>query len=346
MDHALPLGPTGEFDLIKRYFVRPQRPGRAVLGIGDDCALIDPPSGLWAVSTDMLVEGRHFFPEVDPQTLGHKALAVNLSDLAAMGARPVSFTLALALPTADARWLEGFSQGLFALAQAESCELVGGDTTRGPLNVCITVMGEVPAQTALRRSGARAGDDLWVSGHLGGAAWAVSHRLKTGGWRPPAGIELAVFEDALERLHRPQARVALGLALRGLAHAAIDLSDGLTGDVAHVLERSGQACGVSLGALLQLETLPLHPVLRALPLDEAQRFALAGGDDYELLFTAPAVHREALQALAHRLQLPLTCIGRIEATPGLRAVNALGQVTPLSWPSHDHFAPESSRSPP
>lgn len=346
MDPVLPGGPAGEFDLIKRYFVRPQRPGRAVLGIGDDCALIDPPSGVWAVSMDMLVEGRHFFPEVDPQALGHKALAVNLSDLAAMGARPVSFTLALALPRADARWLERFSRGLFALAQSESCELVGGDTTRGPLNVCITVMGEVPAQAALRRSGARAGDDLWVSGQLGGAAWAVSHRMKTGAWSRPADIDPVVFQDALERLHRPQARVALGLALRGLAHAAIDLSDGLTGDLAHVLERSGQACGLSLGASLQVEALPLHPVLHALPLDEALQLALAGGDDYELLFTAPVAHREALQTLAHRLQMSLTCIGCIEATPGMRAVDERGRVTPLSWPSHDHFAPESTRSSP
>jgi thiamine-monophosphate kinase len=337
--------PIGEFELIARYFARPQRPdvagpqrpGRAVLGIGDDCALLAPPQGLWAVSTDMLVEGRHFFPEVDPQALGHKALAVNLSDLAAMGAQPVAFTLALALPSADERWLSGFSAGLLALADAHDCELVGGDTTRGPLNVCITVMGDVPPGQALRRDGARVGDDLWVSGRLGGAAWAVAHRTQTGGWSRPPALSARTFEDALERLHRPRPRVALGLALRGLAHAAIDLSDGLSGDLVHVLERSGQACSATLGALLYADALPLDPVLQGLPQEAALKYALAGGDDYELLFAVPPARRDAVQALAGRLQIPLTRIGEIQPRPGIHRIDASGRVEPLSWSAHDHF---------
>ncbi|HYF60456.1 MAG TPA: thiamine-phosphate kinase, partial [Burkholderiaceae bacterium] len=242
------MAAPGEFELIRRFFERPAAAGRARLGIGDDCALLDVPGGeSLAVSTDMLVEGRHFFPDVDPEALGHKALAVNLSDLAAMGARPLGFTLALALPAADEAWLEAFSRGLFALADAQGCELVGGDTTRGPLALCVTVHGTVPPALALRRDGARAGDDLWVSGALGAAALAVERRLR--GEPVPAG--------ALARLDRPEPRVALGLGLRGLARAAIDLSDGLAGDLGHVLARSSEAAGVPLGAALERDALPV-----------------------------------------------------------------------------------------
>ena len=250
------MAAPGEFELIRRFFERPAAAGRARLGIGDDCALLDVPGGeSLAVSTDMLVEGRHFFPDVDPEALGHKALAVNLSDLAAMGARPLGFTLALALPAADEAWLEAFSRGLFALADAQGCELVGGDTTRGPLALCVTVHGTVPPALALRRDGARAGDDLWVSGALGAAALAVERRLR--GEPVPAG--------ALARLDRPEPRVALGLGLRGLARAAIDLSDGLAGDLGHVLARSSAAAGVPLGAALERDALPVATICSASP---------------------------------------------------------------------------------
>ncbi|RYY92661.1 MAG: thiamine-phosphate kinase, partial [Comamonadaceae bacterium] len=218
----------GEFDLIARYFDRPVR--RSPLGIGDDCALLQPAPGMQlAVTSDMLVEGRHFLSTVDPRKLGHKALAVNLSDLAASGARPLAFTLALALPSVDEAWLAGFAGGLLALADAHGCELVGGDTTRGPLCINITAFGEVAAGTALLRSGARAGDDLWVSGTLGDA------RLALEAFRGSLSLPQPVFDAARARLEQPQPRVALGQALVGIATSAIDISDGLLGDLGHVL---------------------------------------------------------------------------------------------------------------
>ena len=222
----------GEFDLIARYFTRPVR--HAALGVGDDCALLAPRPGMQlAISSDMLVEGRHFFADVDPEALGHKALAVNLSDLAACGAKPLAFTLALALPRVDESWLAGFSKGLLALADAHGCELVGGDTTQGPLNICITVFGEVPAGQALLRSGARAGDDIYVSGTLGDARLALEALL--------GHIHLPdeLLAQARQRLERPTPRVALGLALRGVASSAMDVSDGLLGDFGHILKASG-----------------------------------------------------------------------------------------------------------
>ena len=218
-----PHDALSEFDLIKQYFVR-QRPGRATLGIGDDCALITPGAGKQiAISSDMLVEDRHFFAGADARMLGHKSLAVNLSDLAAMGARPVAFTLALALPQAERAWLAGFAEGLFALADAFGCELIGGDTTKGPLNICITVFGELAPGQALRRSAAVAGDDIWVSGTLGDA------RLALAGYRKEQALSPADLAMAGARMHTPTPRVALGCALAeaGLAHAAIDISDGL-----------------------------------------------------------------------------------------------------------------------
>lgn len=316
----------GEFDLIDRYFKRPAV--RNVLGIGDDCALLAPAPGMQlAVTCDTLVEGRHFLSTVDPSRLGHKALAVNLSDLAACGAKPLAFTLALSLPQADEVWLAPFSHGLLALADAHGCELVGGDTTRGPLTICITAFGEVPAGGALLRSGARAGDDVYVSGTLGDARLALE--VFRGTLSVPAGI----FEAARARMEQPTPRVALGQALRGVATAAIDISDGLLGDLGHILRQS------AVGA--RIET-PIAAGLMAAAglLDEAARleYVLAGGDDYELVFTAPAARREAVQAAAREARTAATRIGLIEAQPGLRLVDGQGQPSGRQYGSFDHFA--------
>lgn len=319
----------GEFDLIARYFARPAR--RNPLGVGDDCALLQPAAGMQlAVSTDMLVEGRHFLSTVDPQRLGHKALAVNLSDLAACGAQPLAFTLSLALPQVDERWLAGFARGLFALADAHGCELVGGDTTRGPLCINITVFGEVPAGQALLRSGARAGDDLWVSGTLGDA------RLALEALRGTVSLPQHVFEASRLRLEEPQPRVALGVALRGVATAAIDISDGLAGDLGHVLRLS------NAGAMIELPVaMGLLQATRdgfALPPGRAEELVLAGGDDYELAFTAPAQRRAQVEAAASKAGTAVTRIGRIEAEPGLRIVDANGRPVTRRFASFDHFA--------
>jgi thiamine-monophosphate kinase len=318
----------GEFDLIKTYFTRPTK--RAVLGVGDDCALLALGPGMYlATSTDMLVEGRHFLSTVDPYRLGHKALAVNLSDLAACGARPLAFTLALALPSVDEKFLEGFSQGLLDLAQAHDCELIGGDTTRGPLNLCITVFGEVPAGQALLRSGARVGDDVYVSGALGDARLALEvlcGRLNL----PSNGLELT--RRALEL---PQPRVSLGMALRGLAHSAIDLSDGLLGDLHHVLLASG------VGARLNVDAVPCSSLLQQQPIDWQHECTLAGGDDYELLFTAAPESAPEVQALAAAQGIPLTCIAQIIASerPGeLHLHDKHGAKVVNQWRSFDHFA--------
>ncbi|SFF56313.1 thiamine-phosphate kinase [Duganella sp. CF458] len=316
-----------EFDLIKQYFVRPL-PGRAALGIGDDCALLAPSPGMQtAISSDMLVEGRHFFAGEAPQRLGHKCLAVNLSDLAAMGARPVAFTLALALPAADRAWLEGFSRGLFALADAHGCELIGGDTTKGPLNLCITVFGEVAPGRALRRSAARAGDDVWVSGTLGDA------RLALAGYRGELALPADAQAAAGTRMHMPTPRVALGvmLAERGLAHAAIDISDGLAGDLGHILEKS------RVGATLNADALPAGPVLATQHVALRRAFTAAGGDDYEICFTATAANREAILAAGAACGTPVTRIGRIEDAAGLRWTDAGGAPLALELSSFDHF---------
>jgi len=315
----------GEFQLIERFFaLAPAR--RAVLGIGDDCALLAAaaPGRVWAITTDMLVSGRHFLPEASPQALGHKALAVNLSDLAAIGAIPQAFTLALALPEVDESWLEGFSRGLLALAQAADCELVGGDTTRGPLNISITAIGSVPADQALRRDRARPGDDIWVSGELGAAAFAVREAA--------AGRSLLATHPAQRRLDWPEPRLALGQALLGLAHAAIDLSDGLVGDLGHILLR----CGLS--ARIDWSQVPVSDCLAAEAEEERQRLALAGGDDYELLFTAPVAHRQAIERLAERLALPLTRIGELHSGRGFSIIDRDGRPLSTRLAAYDHFA--------
>jgi len=319
----------GEFDLIARYFTRPTP--QAVLGVGDDCALLAPRPGMhWAVSSDMLVEGRHFLSTVPPDRLGHKALAVNLSDLAACGAQPVAFTLALSMPRVDEAFLAGFAEGLFALADAHGIGLVGGDTTAGPLNLCITVFGEVPPGQALRRDGARAGDGLWVSHPPGGGIGDA--RLALEAFRGSVALPGEAFTRVRRAMELPQPRVALGLALRGLATAAIDLSDGLLGDLGHVLARSG------VGATLQADRLPCSPDLAAQPAARRLECLLAGGDDYELLFTAPPEADAAVQAAAAAAGVGACRIGRIDAAPGLRVLGDDGAPLALPWRAFDHFA--------
>ena len=315
----------GEFELIARHFTRPVQ--RAALGVGDDCALLRVAPGMQlAVSSDMLVEGRHFLSTVAPERLGHKALAVNLSDLAACGAEPLAFTLALALPRADDAFLAPMARGMLALADAHGIELVGGDTTAGPLNLCITVFGQVPAGQALLRSGAAVGDDIWVSGQLGDA------RLALEVFRGTLSLPGEAFETVRRAMELPQPRVALGLALRGLASSAIDLSDGLVGDLGHVLQRSG------VGAVVQVDELPRSATLAAQPVDVQQQCLLAGGDDYELLFTAPPRHHEAVRAAGVRAGVAVTRVGRIGPGRALQLLDRTGAPLTARFSGFDHFA--------
>jgi thiamine-monophosphate kinase len=314
----------GEFDLIARHFSRPAR--RAVLGVGDDCALLQPaPGRQLAVSSDMLVEGRHFLSTVAPADLGHKALAVNLSDLAACGATPLAFTLALAMPRADEAFLAGLAEGLYALAARHDIDLVGGDTTAGPLTLCITAIGELPAGQALRRDGARAGDTLWVSGTLGDA------RLALEGFRGQVVLDGHAFAAVRRAMERPEPRIALGQALRGLASSAIDLSDGMLGDLGHVLRAS------RLGATLEPAALPRSGALAAMPAALQRLCTLEGGDDYELLFSAPADAEPAVRAAGRDAGVAVTPIGRLEAAPGLRLLEADGRVQTVEPRGFDHF---------
>ena len=321
-----------EFDLIARYFTRP--PKRAVLGVGDDCALLEPGLGMQlAISSDMLVEGRHFFANVNPAALGHKALAVNLSDLAACGATPVAFTLALALPRIDDAWLQGFSRGLLALADLHGCELIGGDTTQGPLNICITVFGEVPRGQALLRSGAQVGDDIYVSGTLGDARLALE-ALQGHIELPPD-----VLAQTRRRLELPTPRVALGTALRGVATSAIDISDGLAGDLGHILKASGVGARVNTEVTINLVAActRIHWATGIFDGQKQLKTVFSGGDDYELAFTAPHSARQAVQAASTSSQTPVTRIGQIEQAPGLRLVDGHGQPVSGPFTSFDHF---------
>ena len=323
----------GEFDLIARYFTRPVR--RAALGVGDDCALLAPAPGMQlAVSSDMLVEGRHFFAGTDPERLGHKALAVNLSDLAACGARPLAFTLALALPQVDAAWLEGFSRGLLQLADAHGCELVGGDTTQGPLNICITVFGEVPTGQALLRSGAQPGDDIYVSGTLGEA------RLALDALRGQFALPANMLAHLRQRLERPTPRVALGLALRGVASSALDLSDGLLGDLGHILRASGVGACIDTSKTINLIAISARSISATgqFDADYLQQCTLAGGDDYELAFTAAPARRGAVAAAAQASGTAVARIGVVEGAPGLRLIDAQGRPVAQRYASFDHFA--------
>ena len=315
-----------EFALIRKHFTRPAR--HTDLAVGDDAALIRPSAGMQlAISTDMLVAGTHFFPDTAPEDLGWKTLAVNVSDLAAMGAEPRWVVLAASLPAPDEAWIAAFAKGFFACSETFGIDVIGGDTTRGPLNLCPTIFGEVPVGQAITRAGARPGDDLWISGAPGRAALGLAQL------RGEATLAGADRADCLAALHRPQPRVALGLALRGLASSLLDVSDGLLGDLGHILEQS------AVGAVISAGALPLAP-LEAACGDAALAFraCTAGGDDYELLFTAPVARRAEVGALAERLHLPLYRIGSITpAEQGLRLRDHDGQLRPLAANGYDHF---------
>lgn len=316
-----------EFSLIERIRTRTRARADVALGIGDDAALLQPRAGEQLVVTaDTLNSGVHFPAETPPYDIGWKTLAVNLSDLASMGARPAWCVLALSLPDADPDWIDAFADGFFALADAHDIVLVGGDTTRGPLSLSVTAMGQVAPGAALRRDGAQVGDDVWVSGTLGDAAVAL--RAWQGGTldvRRPA--EDAPVDYLRQRLARPTPRVALGAALVGVAHAAVDISDGLLADLGHICERSG------VGARVDPGRLPVSDAARArVGLTHAREAALRGGDDYELCFTAAAAQQGAVEAIAARLGLPLTRIGAIVAGQG---VDAGGETN--SHRGYEHF---------
>jgi thiamine-monophosphate kinase len=328
------MAELGEFEVIGRFFDRPARDADVVLGVGDDAAVLRVTPGQELVlAVDMMVEGRHFLPGTDPEGLGHKILAVNLSDMAAMGARPRWALLAGALPDSDPDWLAAFSRGLFALADAHGVSLVGGDTTRGPRNLCLTIAGEVPAGHAIRRAGALPGDDVWVSGELGGAMLAL---VAIQGRAKLTRDELAPLA---RRLERPQPRVGLGMALRGVASAMLDVSDGLTGDLGHLLDASGT------GARVDLARIPCAPALARRRTGAERELALAcllaGGDDYELLFTARSAARERVEAIGVEQRVALTRIGKV--TPreaGFVVRGEDGGALPVLPRAFDHFAPQ------
>lgn len=314
-----------EFDLIARHFTRPAK--NAVLGVGDDCALVDVSNGMdLAVSTDTMVSGTHFFPDVDPETLGHKALAVNLSDMAAMGAMPYWATLALTVPDVNHEWLAKFAKGFFDLAEEFGVSLIGGDTTRGPLTMTVTIMGEVPAGASLRRSGAKAGNDIWVSGNLGDAALAVAHR------RGLLKLAEGDYMEAVMRLYEPIPRVKLGQALRGLATSAIDISDGLLSDLGHI-------CALSkVGATVESERLPVSAIgAKHVDTPAGLTAVVAGGDDYELCFTAPASARDSIEDLTEVLGIPLTRIGEIRKGKGVSLLGEDDKPIAIDGRGFDHF---------
>lgn len=331
-----------EFSLIERYFTRPAR--HSTLGVGDDAAIVRPAAGMeLLISTDMLVSGTHFLPDTGPAALGWKTLAVNVSDMAAMGARPRWAVLAAALPGDCARdegWIAAFAQGFFDCADAFGVDVIGGDTTRGPLNFCVTIFGEVEQGRALLRSGARSGDDVWVSGTPGCAALGLAHL------QGRCVLPEEALAYCLDALHKPQPRVALGNALSagGLATAAIDVSDGLLADLGHLLERSG------VSARLDFCRLPTRALSCGAPAALAKDCLLAGGDDYELVFTSPPGYHDRIAVLGETLGLPLHCIGRIEEpanaasgpTERLILLDADGQPMQPVRRGYDHFSAGAS----
>ncbi len=313
-----------EFNLIAKYFTRATP--SADLGVGDDAALLRVSAGhQLAISADMLVAGTHFFHDAAPYDVGWKSLAVNISDMAAMAANPKWATLAIALPEINEPWLAEFSRGLFACADRFKVDLIGGDTTRGPLNISVQIMGEVPTGKALRRDGAKLDDDIWVSGNLGSAALGLAHLQNK------ITLDSAVTEHCLQALHKPMPRTDLGSTLRNIANSCIDVSDGLLADLGHILEAS------NLGATVALDSISCHDYLRS-HLDEAiiQQCVLAGGDDYELVFTAPETQRDAIKQLAQQLNLPLSLIGKTTEISGIK-VTYKQQPLDISKKGFDHF---------
>jgi len=334
--------PLSEFELIRAFFkskadaMDSSSAPAVVLGIGDDCALLSTQiDEELAITSDMLVEGRHFFSDANPEWLGYKALAVNLSDLAAMGAKPQAFALALAMPQADATWLEAFSRGLFQAATAFSCSLIGGDTCQGPLNICITAFGSTPKGSAIRRSGAQPGDQIWVSGTLGDA------RLTLAALRHEIELSPAQLHMIEARLHQPSPRIPLGIGLRNVATAALDISDGLLGDLQHLLDAS------HVDATVFLKDLPKSATLLQQSQLIQDQYAACGGDDYEICFTASAEKGLPIQALSKKLGLALTCIGAIQApasnTSTITLIDRDGhkmgsEAASIFMQSFDHFA--------
>jgi thiamine-monophosphate kinase len=339
---SLQKHPLGEFDLIHRFFkmesdrMLASYANSIQLGIGDDCALLMPNAHEEiAITTDMLVEGRHFLAGASPTQLGHKALAVNLSDLAAMGAKPLGFTLAIALPESDPLWLEAFSNGLFQLAKEHQCPLIGGDTTAGPLNICITAFGAVPKDQAIKRSGACVGDDIWVSGTVGDA------RLTLAALRHELVLTPEELQAIEARMHQPNPRVQLGIQLRAFASAALDISDGLLGDLSHILKASQKS------ALVYLDRIPKSATLLKQEVLIQNQYAACGGDDYELCFTASPRHRQAILGISQNLNLALSPIGSIETQeseiPEITLIDADDQILNEEQAagllkSFDHFA--------
>ena len=334
--------PLGEFDLIQRFFkagadaMHPNDEKVIALGIGDDCALLKPAAGEEiAITSDMLVEGRHFFMNANPELLGRKALAVNLSDLAAMGAKPIGFTLSIALPNVDIAWLEAFSKGLFAVANQYSCPLIGGDTTAGPLTISITAFGSIPSGKAIRRSGAKVGNDIWASGTIGDA------RLALAALRHEITLPESDLKQIEHRMHNPTPRVELGMTIRELASAALDISDGLLGDLHHILKQS------QVSAKVFLDQIPKSETLQKQSEDIQNQFAASGGDDYEICFTAPTEKRDVIDEISTALNLPLTRIGSITEKVGavekLYLLNKNGDLldetkSAVLLKSFDHFA--------
>ncbi|MFA7351147.1 MAG: thiamine-phosphate kinase [Methylotenera sp.] len=330
---------ASEFDLIAQYFTRPTH--QTKLGVGDDAALISVSPGMeLAVSADMLVAGTHFFNDADAYKLGWKSLAVNVSDMAAMGANPKWATLAIALPEVNTAWLAEFSRGFFACADAFNIDLIGGDTTRGPLTISVQIMGEVPIGQAIKRSNANVGDEIWVSGHCGDAALALAHM------QGKLTLPVDALASCAEALHTPQPRVALGLALRQIASSAIDISDGLLADLGHILERS------NVGATLMLSRVPHSAYLADKLAGAGHRnegatnaydknvlnMLLAGGDDYELCFTAPTEKHAEISSLSEKLALPLSCIGRITTNTGLIVHGFNDETLDFKETGFDHFS--------
>lgn len=317
---------TTEFELIDRFFSH--RAPDVLLGVGDDAALITPSPGHdLVVTTDTIASGIHFMPDVEPRSLGCKALAVNLSDLAAMGARPRWALLAITVPKADEAWFSAFSEGFYELARRHDVSLIGGDTTRGPLAITVTALGEVASGRALRRDGARVGDELWVSGQIGSAALAMRHirgdvRLKGKG-----------LETCMARLEAPIPRVELGKELSNVASSAIDVSDGLVADAGHICAASGVAIEITYA------DVPSISDVAHLKGDRVVRDAmLAGGDDYELLFTIAAGEARQMDSISARLGLALTRIGRVVAGEGVHVLDDSGEVIAVDIGGYEHFA--------